>query len=206
MDCIIGRRRQGKSTLALSLATSLYERTTIVFDPNNQFGSVERIPDIASWMPETTETSIGRIVPEEKPEEAFNALTAELDGGRWQWSDYTLIVDEASMLMSPSWIHPALERYARTAPRDVRVILTTHRPVDIHSLIRGLATDWYIFQQVLARDLKAIEDQFGAEIAATTKGLPPYHVLHYWTGKGGAPQHAVWSDPNDWYIDIGRTS
>lgn len=205
MDCIIGRRRQGKSTLALSLARA-YDRTTIVFDPNDQFGAVPIIEDLVVWMGDSDERSIGRIVPSEKPDEAFSDIAAVLDGGRWNWSDYVLIVDEASMLMSPSWIHPNLERYARTAPKDVRIILTTHRPVDIHSLIRGLATDWYIFQQVLARDLKAIEDQFGADIAALTKGLPLYNVLHYWTEAGGTPAHVVWDKPADWYIDIGRTT
>lgn len=198
----IGRRRQGKSTLALALARA-ERNTTIVFDPNDQYGHLPIISNLADWMEKADAHSVGRIVPTE-PVADFEEIVAELDGGGWKWGEYTLIVDECSMLMNPSKVHPALERYARTSPKDVSVILTTHRTVDVHTLFRSLATDWFFFNQQLDRDLETIEDNFGSEVAAASRNLPNYHVIHFWLDTGGTPRWEVWNKPEDWYIDIGR--
>lgn len=199
---IIGRRRQGKSTLALALAKTA-GRTVIVFDPNDQYGHLERIENVEEFMATSSPDSTGRIVPTD-PKLDWEALTAVLDGGRWAWGDYALIVDECSMLMTPSWVHPQLERYARTSPQDVSIILTTHRTVDVHTLFRALATDWFVFHQHLDRDLENIADNLGADVAKASAGLPNYHVIHYWLDPGGAPKWEIWADPAAWYIDIGR--
>lgn len=199
---VIGRRRQGKSTLALSLATS-NQRTVIVFDPNNQYGALPVIESLPDWMAESTPQSIGRIVPID-PLADWEALAEELDGGGWKWGEYTLILDECSMLMGTNKVNPALERYARTSPKDVDVILTTHRTVDVHTLFRALSTDWFIFQQHLDRDLEVIADNFGADVAEASKTLAEYHLIHFWLATGGAPEWRVWDRPEDWYIDIGR--
>lgn len=210
LSVIIGRRRQGKSTLALSLAIAAAretEKSIIVFDPNNQYHSLPIIPDFDQWLQTATPApgspAIGRIVPID-PTGEFESMVAVLDGGRWVWGDYSLIVDECSMLMSPHKLHPALERYARTSPKDVDVILTTHRIVDVHPLFRALSTDWFLFQSHLPRDLELITDAFGADVATAAASLPPYHVLHYWLDSGGVPTNHVWSKPDEWFIDIGR--
>lgn len=203
---VIGRRRQGKSTLALALARS-HKQTIIVFDPNDQYGNVERVAldSFETWMSETTPDSICRVVPTD-PRADFEALTDILDGGNWTWGEYTLIVDECSMLMAPSYVHPEMERYARTSPKDVHTILTTHRTVDVHTLYRALATDWFMFHQHLDRDLENIADNFGDEVASQAKTLPEYHLIHYWLDPGGLPRHEIWNDPQEWFIDIGRTT
>ncbi len=199
---IIGRRRQGKSTLALALAKQ-EKRTVIVFDPNDQYGHIEVIASLPEWMEKSEPGSIGRIVPADHVAE-FEAIVSELDGGTWRWGDYTLIVDECSMLMNPQKVHPALERYARTSPKDVSIILTTHRTVDVHTLFRALATDWFFFHQHLDLDIENIRDNFGRELAEETKTLPQYHCIHYWLEVGGLPAREKWNDPDVWYIDIGR--
>jgi len=199
---IIGRRRQGKSTLALSLAKNT-GKTTIVFDPNDQYGNLEIIGNVAEWMEAAEPTSVGRILPVD-PVADFETLIAELDGGEWRWGEYALVVDECSMLMSPSKVHPALERYARTSPKDVDTILTTHRSVDVNTLYRALATDWFVFHQYLDLDLQYLEDQFGSEFAEQCKVLETYHVNHHWLDPGGAPRSEIWADPEIWYSDIGR--
>lgn len=201
LAAILGRRRQGKSTLAYSLALA-HEQTIIVFDPNSQFNALDRIEDIEQFF--TSGARAGRIVPDAEPGAAWEALANELDGGVWRWGEYTLILDECSVLMSPAWIDPLLERYIRTAPADVQLILTTHRAVDVNPLIRALASDWFIFQTHLERDLKNMADHFGPEIAARARGLRPYHAIHYWLDAGGVPRFEVWDDPRDWYVEIGR--
>lgn len=202
LSVIIGRRRQGKSTLALSLACAA-GRTTIVFDPNNQYGNLPVITDLQQFMENSTPASIGRIVPTD-PLTDWENMTDVLDGGTWAWGDYTLILDECSMLMQSQRLHAELERYARTSPKDVEVILTTHRSVDVHTLFRSLATDWYVFHQHLDRDLEVITDNFGADVAQAASQLPEYHVIHFWLAPGGKPEWRIWDEPAAWYIDIGR--
>lgn len=204
LSVIIGRRRQGKSTLALSLARA-ENRTTIIFDPNDQYGHITPIGDVETFMQNADERSIARIVPSD-PISEWEQLAEALDGGGWRWGEYVLILDEASMLMQSSRLHPALERYARTSPKDVGLILTSHRTVDIHTLFRALATDWYLFHQHLDRDLETIADNFGVDVAEASSTLAEYHLIHYWLAKGGTPEWAIWSNPADWYIDIGRTT
>lgn len=203
VTAILGRRRQGKSTLAYSLALA-HEQTILVFDPNSQFNALARVEDVEAFF--ASGERAGRIVPDAEPETAWEALANELDGGAWRWGEYTLIVDECSVLMSPSWIDPLLERYIRTAPADVHLILTTHRAVDVHPLIRALASDWLIFQTHLVRDLKNMEDHFGADVAAKARALRPYHAIHYWLDSGGVPRAEVWSNPAEWYVEIGRVT
>lgn len=199
---VIGRRRQGKSTLALSLAKS-QKKTIIVFDPNNQYTNVPIIGEVNAWMEDSGPASIGRILPAD-PAADWAALADQLDGGAWRWGDYTLILDECSMLMSPNKIEDHLERYARTSPKDVSVILTTHRSVDVHPLFRSLSTDWFLFHQFQDRDLEVIADNFGPDVARASAELPEYHAIHFWLATGGAPEWNVWDKPEAWYIDIGR--
>lgn len=203
---VIGRRRQGKSTLALALAAAAGQ-TTLIFDPNDQFGAIPRLDGpaaVPAWLTESGADAVARIVPSPPVEDAWAELADTLDGGEWRWADYTLILDECSMLMSPYQIDDRLERFARTAPRDVNVILTTHRPRDVHALFRALATDWFVFQTTIELDLKSLRDDFGPELPDRVQTLPPYHVAHYWLDAGGAPRLAVWDRPEEWFIEIGR--
>lgn len=205
---IVGRRRQGKSTLAYAIARSR-RRSVIVFDPNDQFRALETLPDAAAlpaWLETSGEASAARIVPAPPVEEAWAAAADILDGGRWAWGDYSLILDECSMLMSPAGVDERLERYARTAPADVGVFLTSHRPRDIAPLFRALATDWYVFQTTLDRDLEVLRANFGDTLADAVRTLPPYHCAHYWLQPGGEPAVTVWDRPEVWHIDIGRAT
>jgi len=199
---VIGRRRQGKSTLALALARAK-KQTTIIFDPNDQYGNIELIDDLAEWMANAGPDAVGRVLATD-PVGDFEGMIAELDGGTWRWEDYAFVIDECSMLMSPSYVHPGMERYARTSPKDVNVILTTHRITDVNTLYRSLATDWFVFQQYMDLDLRYLSDQFGPEFADQCKDLGLYQVNHHWLEAGGQPASEVWADPEDWFIDIGR--
>jgi hypothetical protein len=203
LAAIIGRRRQGKSTLALALARSK-SRTVIVWDPNNQYGALEAVEPAALEERLAAEELMVRVVPAPPIEEHWAALTDVLDGGSWRWSDYVLVVDEGSMLMSPSYIDDRLERYIRTAPADVGVVITTHRPRDVHPLVRALATDLFCFQTTLERDIEVLRENYGETLATAVQGLRRYHVAHYWLAAGGEPQMVIWDDPAAWYIDIGR--
>lgn len=201
---IWGRRRQGKSTLALALAVAAARPSIIIFDPCEQFLAFPHVEldELDEWL-ETEEARIVRYAPRgQDVEQAFSDLMDVLDGGQWAWADYTLILDESSLLQRPQRLHPALDRLIRQAPDDITVIQTMHRPSDAHPLVRSLATDYFWFSTYLARDLDVARDTWGDEVADRIARLPVYHVLHFWLDRGGEPRWRVWDQPDLWYVPL----
>lgn len=203
---VIGRRLQGKSTLSLALAAAAHT-SVIVWDPNAQYRRLpwlDRLQDIQHEL--ESETTLVAFRPEaDNLEDDFEGLVFLLR----QYTDWTLIIDEAHNLQGRGWLHPDLAWLIRQAPigygvERVSVIQTAHRLVDLHTDVRALATDSFLFFADLSRDLDGIEVQYGPEVRAAVAGLPPYHVLHYWLTRGGRRAWQVWGNPDEWYIDIGR--
>jgi len=200
---IFGRRRQGKSTLSLALAVSTAAETIIVFDPNNQYQSLERVSpaDLESWLQKgNTVCRIDVIDPVTDFEDTMEVL----DGGEWRFANYAIVIDESSFLQKPQRIHPEWERLMRQSPRDVHLIQNTHRAPDTHNLVRALASDVFVFQTYLRRDLNYLAENFGDDMADAVARLPKYHVIHWWLDEGGVPQWREWRNPDVWYVDIGR--
>lgn len=212
---IIGRRRQGKSTLALRLCQS-YHRTVIVFDPNAQFTSASTIltdaEELSSWL---ADDSIPHDIAVIRPHPgSIDEEFAELVEVVWPLGNYALLLDESSCLQRPNHIHPELERLMRQAPRDgalnadgrsvdVSVVQTTHRPVDVNSLCRALATDTFLSQMQLRRDLDVVTAQWGEEVAAELPRLPRFNAVHVYTDLDGRQKYSIWNEPDKWYSPIG---
>lgn len=201
---IFGRRRQGKSTLSLTLAVHQYPRV-IIFDPNCQF---QRFPvtsdptDIQEWADENIDNGAVSVVVyrpnTESIHEEFEALTDVL----WDYEQYTFIIDEASVLQSSSWVHPSLDRLIRQA-RNTAIIQSTHRGVDTNRICRGLITDGFFFQTEGQPDLAMIAADYMPALADQLRGLGKHEVAHYWiTEDGGLHRYNVWTDPAVWYARI----
>lgn len=199
---IWGRRRQGKSTLALALALASGKRPVIVFDPCSQYTSFPRveIEELNSIMEDSEQ--VIRVEPNSDVEEGFDELMMELDGGIWYWGYYSIIVDESSFLQKPQGMNLSLARLIRQAPDDITVIQTLHRPSETHPTVRALATDLFFFQTYLRRDLTVIRETYGEQVAEQVRSLGPHEVLHFWLGSGGEPQISVWHNPSQWYVPI----
>ncbi len=203
---IWGRRRQGKSTLALALAAASGKRPIIIWDPCAQYTQFPRVQDPLELeeILELESVEAFRYQPDSvQIADEFVFFMEVLDGGRWAWSDYALVLDETSLLQKPQSLHPSLARLIRQGPDDIKVVQTLHRPSETHSTVRALATDVFFFQTYLERDLTVIEQTWGAEVRAEVARLPQHHVLHFWLAPGGAPCYTIWSQPEDWYIRIG---
>lgn len=196
---IWGRRRQGKSTLAMALAWAQQVRPVIIFDPCNQYARFPSNPDLERALEE--DWPVIRIVPGDVLED-WESLMAILDGGEWTWRDYTLLIDEASMIQKPQSLNDSLARIIRQSPDDVHVIETLHRPSETHPTVRALASDAFFFQTYLQRDLQVIAGTYGQNVADQVAILGRYEVLHFWIAEGGAPQFRVWQDPQLWYVPI----
>ena len=204
---ILGRRRQGKSTLALALAAS--RGSVVIYDPNGVFScylttsSPQRILAELENGHERVIVFRPRFQFKENDFEALCLALWPLDSDKPRFQDYSFIVDEASCIQTPSRIHPQLERLLRLAPRDILIIQTAHRLVDTHRLSRALATDVFLFHNGSGKDLELIATEFESEdLRNRVAGLGEYEVAHYTILSGGKRMFWVWKRPGAWYLPL----
>jgi hypothetical protein len=207
MNCLIyGVRRQGKSTLALSLAIT-HHRRVIVFDPNDQFPILQSIPlsTLPDWLLDSRETPgfvLARVGPfnTDGLEEDFEYFAAAL----YNEPDISIIVDESHMLQSANSIHPDLDRFNRRTPANVCVIQTTHRVVDCNVRSRYHADHVFFFYAELDKELKEIRANYHPRVADLTPHLRPHQLVRYSRAVGGLPIIEQWNDSQAWFIDLGN--
>jgi len=191
---VLGRRRQGKSTLSLAIARARAP-TVVVFDPNAQFDGFGLIP--IEELPDALEQDEAVLVVRPDPGAVLDDWQAVAEI-LWGYEDYALILDEASVVQQPGWCDPWLERFLRQAPDSVSLIQNTHRAVDLVKLSRALATDLFLFRTTLEADLRLLESEFPGLDVKRVACLPPYHVVHY-TWDGRRDHNYIWDDPGSWF-------
>ena len=202
---IIGKREQGKSTLALKLALDWSPRV-VIYDPRRQFelGYVTSDPreflyladeapaDVIIYWP-LTDNDDAEFVPiaDEMYARGFRSNPAQR---------FSFLVDEAQDLAKTGEAAKALSRVVRKTKTDtLAVLLTFHRPADVGTIFKALPTDLYCFRQTLSNDLEWLADNVGEEVAEKARTLPDHHFIHVLIDKDTA--HIV-SDPEEWYIPM----
>ena len=210
---VYGKRRQGKSTLALSLAISVH-KVVVVFDPNHQFVqafSTVELPVLRETLRSIAESGRDeyrfiRVGPfaQDEIDDAFESFSEIL----WEFEDLSVIVDETSLVQNSHYIHPSLDRWLRRTPRDICFIQTTHRIVDTNTLTRYHTDEVFFFFTSNLKDHKAIGDNFerGVEVAAILGTLQRHQVLHYWPDENQRAQFDVWEDGRAWYLPLGNSN
>jgi len=205
----IGRRGQGKTTLALYLARKSTRR--FVFDPR---GLVEQTPGIRlkTSSPTLISQGVDQVVdgdvpeliltPTLEPQKAFNALLNEL----YEWlkrdpkASFALVVDELRFL--PDLETDQFEWLLRCSQPDrVHVILTCHRPADIPVNIRAIADQWLIFRVTQEHDLKVISER--SERAAKAVRYLEKREFVAWDDATG--EFKVFRRPDQWFVPLGVT-
>lgn len=221
---VIGKRRQGKSTLSMSLALAKSD-TVIVYDPNTQFRewgdpmSVDQIenallaPEPYQDTPneETREVVVKNVYknvyifrptnpPYDSPEDGFSELAEML----WYWEDFTLIVDEASTVQSQHNMNSKLERMIRQGPANVHVVQASHRVVDFHRFSRAMGTDFFFFRTPERKDVARISEEYDRRMERILPYLGVYELAHHWQASGGIESTSVWRCPKDWFVELGH--
>lgn len=178
---IIGRRGLGKSTLAVHEANQL-NANQIYFDPGDQFQHVkfktsnldEFFKRFENW-PDDEPFVLAYVPPRGAVEAHWDSFARRLwdfvgqhEGG----ASFVFIIDEAHRLQSPNKIDDMLDEFIRRSPRRERtdrnpidLIQTTHYPQDLHRVSWGESDTIFIFNVFHKNARKAIEDQFGEEVA-----------------------------------------
>jgi hypothetical protein len=125
---VVGRRREGKSTLALYLAEQSH-KALIVFDPRGMFDgevvtSGEQLKEVLQdrqeqeWKREKDERPIVYRYDGSGPEGAFAGMSDVLFPPQFTRGGFALIVDEAGELQSANQINDELRRAVAQHPTD----------------------------------------------------------------------------------------
>jgi hypothetical protein len=199
----IGRKEQGKTTLGYHLAKTM--PTRIVFDPREHFFTSLCVTENANGLYELLDDQQEIIVkpPDHYPEHfelVCEQLRAWIKDNREE--EFALLVDESYDVKTPDFMPPALDWLMRkTKRKQVRIIFTAHRPVDVATDIRALSDNWFIFQTTQEHDLKIIAERCGREVAEQVSTLKAREFIN-WDDSIG-----VWkkfSDSSKWYVSLGE--
>jgi hypothetical protein len=217
---IIGRRGLGKSTLAVSEANNL-NPDQIYFDPGAQFANVDfRTSDLEefferfeSW-PEDRNYRLAYVPPHGDIEAHWNIFAHRLwefigqhEGG----ASFVLIVDEAHRLQSPARIDDMLDELIRRSPRRERgdknpvdLIQTTHYPQDLNRVSWGESDVIFLFNVFHKNARKAIEEQFGPEVAEEVEVLrtPKTGGRDVLKVDSETGSYILLDNETEWYYDI----
>jgi len=167
----IGRRGQGKSTLGRFIASCNDAR--VIIDPkfdmqNPNAALVARVNDISPAIAELARADrrFDEIVIQPRHmRAAFIETTAALE--RWREQDrfarWTLVLDEWKVIQDSLRDKIAdLEHLGRlvrmTTVERQHIVITCHRPVDLHPNVRSLIDHWLLFRVTEARDVKVIAE------------------------------------------------
>lgn len=216
---VVGRRREGKSTLALYLAKRSH-KAVIVFDPRGMFhgevvNSGEELEAALQerqshgWNRPEDETPIVYRYDGTDPDGAFDEMAAVLFPPQFTRGGFALIVDEAAELQGPMQINPQLRRAVAQHPFEgdmrVTIIQTSHRLTEYHGKAKSLVDELYIFRTTNPRDLAMLLEYTGEPQAEEeVKDLPKHHVFLFKFARqdDGVNQYEVWDDPTVWYSPI----
>jgi hypothetical protein len=205
LKLIFGRLQKGKSTLAAHEAARLH-KAQFFFDPGETFEhgtivfSAEEMHDL-----------IDRDKPKGIPEPPIILRSSDPEADILEFSnaalrcvDCSIVIDEASFLQSPHYLHPALSRLIRKGPKEAKnrdLIFTQHRASDANGLVAGMAHEYYFFETTLPRDLERIADMCGQDVADRVAAL---HYRDWLCYNVGSKHFYVNTAPDSWRVELTR--
>lgn len=190
IDLVCGKREEGKSTRALSLAREFSPRM-LILDHRNQFDIGVQVYS-ADELQEALEENSGPVVYELELDVAASddeEIMQVVDVVREVWARgrdhapdqrFTFIIDEAGELSKSGIMARALHRMIRQVRLDtVKVILTCHRPKDISTSLRSVITDLYLFNITDPLDQEWLRQAgVSQEDVDFVAQLPRFHHVH----------------------------
>lgn len=170
---LVGRKGSGKSTMAARImkrAPRLF-----VFDTMgehswvpNTFHDVDEADRFLAWG-DTQEAFAGRYVPEDDLEADF----AELATLAYEQGDMQFAVEEIPLLCSAGYLSPELGKVVRLGRhKDLSLLWTAQRAAEVSRTLTAMTDVFVLFSATEPRDLQAIADRCGTEIADRVARLP----------------------------------
>lgn len=204
---ILGRREQGKTTLAAYLSQKTNCRCRVVFDPRGLFPARERATtyvEIDRQFGRIEEGATGSVIvtPEYELQDRFDQTCREVKHlVQNQSMSVTLILDEARMIDIRSGPCDWLLRCASRA--TVTIILTAHRPKDVPVDARAIADVWCVFPTTQAHDYEVFEDQFNDGAVSAIRRLKDRQFVAW---DDTSASYKVHDDPSLWYVPLAAST
>jgi len=171
---VVGRKGTGKSSRLRKMLQ--YCPRFVVFDvmseysdqdDKNRFESPERLSQFLKWSQQQS-TFAGIYVPsgdlEEEIEEASRLVYAR--------GNLCFACEEIPLYTYPGYMPPLFGKLIRTGRhQQIDVVWTAQRAAEVPKTVTALTDVWILFSQVEPRDLSALADRGGREVAERVAGL-----------------------------------
>lgn len=204
LTLVFGRREQGKTTLGYKLAHDRPRR--LIFDPRGMIGDSRDVTlaELRGSCDLLHSGAVSEVIytPRDDSRLAFPGFAAEIQNWIEVFPDQSLavMVDEAT-LAEPQRAEAFMWAIRCCRRQVVDIIVTAHRPKDVHTDIRALSDNWCIFAVRQEHDLAVVEERCTVDVVAQVQRLEPRQFIHWDDAKGVAERYPV---PSAWYIPLQR--
>lgn len=205
---IIGRRKQGKSTLMRFMGSRVAAR--LVFDPRRMFHhgpgavAVRTQQELQLACDRLLDQDIAEVVysPSGSLQDGFLHYSAEVK--RWIEEEpgrpIAFMIDEANKDFLDT-DNDAFQWAMRCCEWERhQIMLTTHRPVDLTTKVRALVDHWCLFAVRQEHDLSVIKERCNGEVYTLVQQLAAREFVHWDDTEG---KHRVVRDSASWHMPIG---
>lgn len=202
---VLGRREQGKTTLAMSMALRVPQR--LIFDPRAMIRPNDpRAEDggqLSTMMDKLYRGEIDevRFTPTGDVEDGFQVFASA--AAAWVREDparpLAVVIDEAGFLSRMDRVPPFMW-LCRCSRRDViQIIMTAHRPRDISTSVRAIADHWLIYACRQEHDLRVIEERCSLATLSAVQRLRDRQFVAWDDARG---KSKLYPDPSTWYVNL----
>ena len=175
---VVGRKGAGKSTYIRS-HLGVCPRV-FAFDPMdefdaipNSFETISRAEQFFQWAKDR-DTWAGRYVPGGDLEEAIEQVCPLV----YRQGSCVFICEEIALYTRPGSVTSAFGKLVRTGRhKEISVVWATQRPAECAKSITALTDLWILFSITEPRDLDAIADRCGEEIANRVSALGQHDFI-----------------------------
>jgi hypothetical protein len=184
---IIGRREQGKTTLALHMARKMPSR--VIFDPRNTIRHGVKVRSSDEYKAGIEALKSGEIselvyTPRGNSQAGFEVFATGITGWVEEYYERPLavLVDEIAFADLDS---ESFQWIARCCSREhLHILLTCHRPNDVDTSVRAISDHWLLFPCRQEHDLEVIRKRCNMDVAEEVQRLEPRQFVHWDDTKG----------------------
>jgi len=205
---IIGRRKQGKSTLMRFMGSRVPAR--MIFDPRRMFRADAHA--VVATTREEFELACDRLLDQDVSEVVYSP-SGSLQHGFGHFSEQmkrwieeepnrpiAFMIDEANKDFLDT-DNDAFQWAMRCCHWEIhQIMLTTHRPVDLTTKVRALVDHWCLFAVRQEHDLGVVRERCSVEVANIVQQLAMREFVH-WDDTTG--RYEIKRDAESWRCTIG---
>ncbi len=177
---IIGRKGSGKSTKLRELLR--YCPRWVAFDPmrdhgdlaaGNVFESIGALARFLAWS-RNQPAFAGVYVPQDDPAEEIEEASRLV----YARGDLCLVCEEVPLYTQAGYVPPLFGRLIRTGRhRHLDIAWTAQRAAEVPKTLTSLTDVWVLFSQTEPKDLAALAERCGRDVADKVAALGPHEFV-----------------------------